>query len=288
MTNSMTGYAREDRETDFGPVQLELRSVNHRYLETNIRAPEELRPFEAAIRESLAAQLSRGKVDCNIKLQRKASAGEGIEVDAKQLAAVKDALAQISSDTQALAPASALELLRWPGVIKEQKLDVSPLAAEIQAMLSVAIEQLKLTRRQEGDRMAALIVERLKGISAIVQQLRGSRDQGLAALREKLLGRIEDLGAKADSDRIEQEIVIAAQKLDVDEELDRLDSHVTATYEALENDEPKGRRLDFLMQEFNREANTLGSKSASQATTEAAVNLKVLIEQMREQVQNIE
>ncbi len=288
MTNSMTGYAREDRETDFGPVQLELRSVNHRYLETNIRAPEELRPFESAIRESLAKHLSRGKVDCNIKLQRKAAPGDSIEVDAKQLAALKNALTQLDVGAENLEQMSALELLRWPGVIREQKLDVSPLAAEIQSMLLVAIEQLKLTRKQEGERMAALIDERLKGIANIVHSLRGSRDQSLTALRAKLLGRIADLGAKADPDRIEQEIVIAAQKLDVDEELDRLDSHVTAAYEALENDEPKGRRLDFLMQEFNREANTLGSKSASSATTEAAVDLKVLIEQMREQVQNIE
>jgi len=172
MTNSMTGYAREDRETDFGPVQLELRSVNHRYLETNIRAPEELRPFESAIRESLAQQLSRGKVDCNIKLQRKAAPNDSIEVDAKQLAALKSALIQIDAGAENLNQVSALELLRWPGVIREQKLDVSPLAAEIQSMLSVAIEQLKLTRKQEGERMAALIDERLKGISAIVASFR--------------------------------------------------------------------------------------------------------------------
>jgi len=275
MTNSMTGYAREERETEFGPVQLELRSVNHRYLESSIRAPEELRPFESAIRETLAKHISRGKVDCNIRLRQALIADDKIELDAKRLSVLKSALAQVADGSPDLGQVSALELLRWPGVMKENKMDVSPLAAE-------------LTRAQEGERMAALIDERLKGVSEIVLQLRGSRDQSLTALRAKLVGRIEELGAKPDNDRMEQEIVIAAQKLDVDEELDRLDSHVTAAYEALANAEPKGRRLDFLMQEFNREANTLGSKSASQATTEAAVDLKVLIEQMREQVQNIE
>jgi len=288
MTNSMTGYAREERETEFGPVQLELRSVNHRYLETSIRAPEELRPFEAAIRETLSQHLSRGKVDCNIRFHHKPATAGKIEVDDRQLASVKSALAKIGDATEEFAPVSSLELLRWPGVIKENKMDVSPLAAEIQSMLLTAIEQLKLTREQEGKRLAIMIEERLDGVSEIVKGLRGRSDQSLEALRAKLIGRIEQFAAKADQDRIEQEIVIAAQKLDVDEELDRLDSHVAAANEALSNDQPKGRRLDFLMQEFNREANTLGSKSASQANTDAAVDLKVLIEQMREQVQNIE
>lgn len=288
MTNSMTGYARIERETDFGPIQLELRSVNHRYLEPNIRAPEELRPFETAIRETLSEHLSRGKVDCNIRFHSKPGNGAAIEVDEKQLTAVSKALQQVQSIASSVTQPTALELLRWPGVVKESKLDVSPLAAELQEMLVGAIKELKHTRQQEGERLAVMLQERLDGIEKIVAQLRGGRDQSLDALRTKLKGRIEDLGAKPDTDRIEQEIVIAAQKLDVDEELDRLGSHITAAREAIENDAPKGRRLDFLMQEFNREANTLGSKSASQETTEAAVNLKVLIEQMREQVQNIE
>ena len=288
MTNSMTGYARIETETEFGPISLELRSVNHRYLETNIRAPEELRPFEAAIRETLIDQLSRGKVDCNIRFQSKPSAADKIEINAELVASVTEALQQIGELNSQAAHPNAIELLRWPGVIKEQKLDVTPLAGVLQDLLMSAITELKATRQQEGERLATMLTDRLTGIEEIVTSLRGGRDQSLQALREKLKTRIEDLGVKADTDRIEQEIVMAAQKLDVDEELDRLESHVTGTREALANDAPKGRRLDFLMQEFNREANTLGSKSASQATTEAAVNLKVLIEQMREQVQNIE
>ena len=288
MIRSMTAFARRETQGDWGSLTWELRSVNHRYLEPSLRLPEEFRAQENAMRERVQARLGRGKIECNLRYQPAAAAESEVVVNMALARAVIQACEQIEQAMSNAQRQSAIDVLRWPGVAQEAERDIEPVREAALALLDEALDELVESREREGARLKAIIEERAAGIGGIVADVRARRPEVMQGVREKLLGRIQDLGVEADPNRLEQELAIIAQKLDVDEELDRLDSHLKELAEALSRDEPVGRRLDFLMQEFNREANTLGSKSNDAQTTQAAVELKVLIEQMREQVQNIE
>lgn len=288
MTRSMTGYARVEKDTQQGQLTLELRAVNHRYLEINMRMPEELRQFEMALRERLQASLGRGKLECNVRFRSANSSATAVQVDENMAKSVLVACDQLHDWMQNAARMTPLDVLEWPGVVKESQLDIAPVGKQLLTLLDQAVDELVSMRGQEGERLEEMLTSRLTQISGLVINVRERRVDVIKAIREKLITRIAELDVAADEKRLEQELVFIAQKLDVSEELDRLDSHIKAVKQALEKEEPIGRRLDFLMQEFNREANTLGSKSADSETTQTAVELKVLIEQMREQVQNIE
>jgi uncharacterized protein (TIGR00255 family) len=289
MIHSMTGFASAEQQYDFGRLSWEIRSVNHRYFEFGFRVPEEFRVLEPEIRRILGAHLSRGKVDATLRYTP-AAAISSSKLNLNQELAGK--LLSLQKELQDLSGVEQepdlLSLLRWPGLVEEQAPDPQPLHKAALELLSKAAESLKAARSREGEQMSAAIHERLVGIEQWVAQIREWLPEIRAALRQKLLSRIEDLQQPLEPGRLEQEIAFLVQKMDVDEELDRLAAHVKETLLVLHRDDPVGRRLDFLMQEFNRESNTLSSKSADKRTTQASVELKVLIEQMREQVQNIE
>ncbi len=287
MTSSMTGFARAEHESASGKITIELRSVNHRYLDTTIRMPEILRKFENRVRDTLQKKIARGKLECNIRFSPEVNQ-ESIEFDEARAKTVIHSLEKISGLMQTPARLSAETVLQWPGVIGEEAPDEKILNASLDQALQGALETMLSMRKQEGDRLESIIVKRLDKLVSTVKSVRERRIEVITNVRKKLLDRLESLDVEADTGRLEQELAFIAQKLDVDEELDRLDSHVVATQETLQRNEAIGRRLDFIMQEFNREANTLSSKSSDAETTAAAVELKVLIEQMREQVQNIE
>ncbi len=288
MIYSMTGFARREERGPWGRLVWELRSVNHRYLEPNLRLPEEFRALEGVIRERIGAQLSRGKVDVSLRWDRSESSDVQLAVNELLVRQLRDAHARIGRILNVERELSPLDLMRWPGVIGEQEPEQGPLHAAALALLDQALAELRDNRRAEGERIAALISERARAVSEIVARVRARLPEVRAAMRARLDARLAEVSADPDIDRLEQELVYQAQRMDVDEELDRLESHVKELQDALQRNEPVGRRLDFLMQEFNREANTLGSKSQDVETTRASVDLKVLIEQMREQIQNIE
>jgi len=287
MTKSMTGFARIENESDVGHLAIELRAVNHRYLEISPRMPEELRSFEGQLRGVIQKQLARGKIDCNIRFKTARSEG-GLTLDEDLIQALLKTIDSVEHKMSNPARITALDFMGWPGVIKEDKPDQEATGKMLLTQLQSALNELIEMRKAEGQRLETLILDRLDQVADIVKKVQTRLPEVLEAMREKLLGRFNSLEIEADSGRLEQELAIIAQKLDVAEELDRLLSHIEATRETLSTDKPIGRKLDFLMQEFNREANTLSSKSADAETTQAAVDLKVLIEQMREQVQNIE
>jgi len=289
MIRSMTGFARVERQYEFGRLSWEMRSVNHRYLDFGLRLPEEFRPLEAAIRKCLGQYLSRGKIDATLRFfAAPGTAGSGLELNlalARELLSVHGEMARLASTDQ---QADISQLLKWPGLIEEKRPDPAPLQTAAMELLVEAAQDLQAGRGREGEQMANAIRERLAGVAALTASIRSWLPEIRAALAQRMLDRIGDLQQPLDPGRIEQEVALLSQKIDVDEELDRLDAHVEEVYRVLDLEEPVGRRLDFLMQEFNRESNTLSSKSIDQRTTQAAVDLKVLIEQMREQVQNVE
>jgi len=289
MIRSMTGFASIERQYEFGRLSWELRSVNHRYLEVGFRVPEEFRSLEPDIRRILGEFLNRGKIDANLRY----APAPGISSAKLNLNSVlAHRLLELHGELQTICglsqPPDLQALMRWPGLLEEQALDPLPLHEAALALLREAAGSLQAARAREGEQMDAAIRERLTGIENWIAQIRSWLPEIRQALRERLNSRVEELCQTLDSGRLEQEVAILAQKMDVDEELDRLAAHVRETLLALRRDDPVGRRLDFLMQEFNRESNTLSSKSVDQRTTQAAVELKVYIEQMREQVQNIE
>ncbi|PWK81884.1 YicC/YloC family endoribonuclease [Fulvimonas soli] len=286
MIRSMTAYASAESTSPAGALTCELRTVNHRYLELAPRLPDDLRAFEGVLRERVAARLSRGKVDLTVRLRGEAR-GDALQLDGTLLAR----LAELNLDLAARFPNLATqftELLRFPGVLRQAEVDAEAQQAALLAVLDRALDALAATREREGAKLAAILHEKLDAIERIVAQVRGWMPEIRAALRARLEARLAELKQPADPGRLEQELVLQITRSDVDEELDRLATHVAETRRVLGLAEPVGRRLDFLMQEFNREANTLGSKSVDARTTNAAVELKVLIEQMREQVQNLE
>lgn len=288
MLKSMTAFARVEENHAMGNFVWELRSINHRYLEVNFRLPEEVRSAEFELRKIIQSRLSRGKVDCTIRLRPTADSEVNLSINQKLL----DSLLQQARALQEQVPeATALnpvELLNWPGVTEQSQIDQAELNKLAKQLFDQALTALIEHRALEGGRMQELIVQRGSQLKELVQTVRQRRPEVLAAIRTKITSRIEDLQLDTDHNRLEQELVFITQKLDVEEELDRLDSHLQELDAVANNDQAVGRRLDFLMQELNREANTLSSKSADIITTQAAVDMKVLIEQMREQVQNIE
>ena len=289
MIHSMTGFASAEQQYNFGRLSWEIRSVNHRYFEFAFRVPEEFRVLEPEIRRILGVHLSRGKVDATLRYTpATAISSSNLNLNQK-LAGKLLALHQELQDLSGVEQEPDLQsLLRWPGLVEEQAPDPQPLHEAALELLSKAAKDLQAARRREGEPMSAAIRKRLAGIEQWVAQIREWLPEIRQALRQKLLSRVETLQQPLEPGRLEQEIAFLVQKMDVDEELDRLAAHVKETLLVLDRSDPVGRRLDFLMQEFNRESNTLSSKSVDQRTTQAAVELKVLIEQMREQIQNIE
>jgi uncharacterized protein (TIGR00255 family) len=290
MTRSMTGFSRTESSAPWGAVSWELRSVNHRYLEIALRLPEELRPLEARFRQQVGARLRRGKVDCTLRINWEAAGERELAVDLELAERVAEAASRIRARVGELALPGTMDLLRWPGVVREQERDLEPVAELAAGTLDRALEALDEARGREGERLAAALAERCEAIETLLVRVRSALPAIREALRKRLLERLGGLDLETDPQRLEQELAIQLGRIDVDEELDRLDSHIAEVRRILaaDDDEAQGRRLDFLMQEFNREANTLGSKSVDSETTRIAVELKVLIEQMREQVQNIE
>ena len=287
MVHSMTAFARNEQATAHGTLSWELRSVNHRYLEPHLRLPEAFRDLEGAVREALRQGLSRGKVECTLRFAEE-SAGKPLQVDADRARQLIAAAEQVAALIQQPAPLNPLEVLAWPGVLVADSADPQALNAAALKLFDQAMGELKAGRAREGAELAKLLNERLDSILDEVAALRELVPQMLAGQRAKIETRFAEMQAELDQQRLEQELVLLAQKSDVAEELDRLSTHVSEVRRVLKAGGAAGRRLDFLMQELNREANTLGSKAFDTRSTQAAVNLKVLIEQMREQVQNIE
>jgi uncharacterized protein (TIGR00255 family) len=289
MIRSMTGFARRERQGPWGTLACEIRSVNHRYLELSLRLPEDLRTLEGDARQTVSAALRRGKVDVGLYLRGQPVQAGTLEINR----ALIDQLARTARDVTGIADASLaavspLDLLRWPGVIREPEKDLQPVQAAALDLLHETVRELNESRAREGGRLREMLLGRCQSLQQTVEQLRARLPEIAARIRERVGERVAQLGGSVDPARLEQELVLLAYKMDFVEELDRLGSHITETLQVLDAKEPAGRRLDFLMQEFNREANTLSSKSQDADTTRAAVDMKVLIEQMREQVQNIE
>ena len=288
MLKSMTGFARCERTTAGAVLAWELRGVNHRYLEVGLRVPEELRSFETEFRQAIAASARRGKVDATLYL-RPASAGpREFELEDKLLDRLVESALLVQRRLGAAGTIDAVDLLRWPGVVRERERDTAPLAAAAQGLLAEALMAFQASRANEGERIAEMLSTRARAVQRITRQVVARLPEVHARIRARLQERLAALTGEGNPERLEQEIAMLLQKMDVAEELDRLQSHVEEMTNALAAEEAVGRKLDFLMQEFNREANTLSSKSQDVETTRSAVELKVLIEQMREQIQNVE
>ncbi len=288
MVLSMTSFARRECETELGSLRWELRSVNHRYLDITPRLPEELRQIEPLVRERVGRRLGRGKVECALRYQPSASQAREFDVDQATVLRLADALQDLAALVPDPAPVDRLEILRWPGVMQAPEIDLGPLQEAALELLDQALEEMVASRAREGEKLRAMIEQRLDAIEKLVARVREKLPELRDLLRQRLVQRLGELAESLEPGRLEQEIVLQAQKMDVDEEIDRLGAHVEEVRRVLGRDEPIGRRLDFLMQELNREANTLASKSVDAEVTRISVDLKVLIEQIREQVQNIE
>lgn len=289
MIRSMTAFARQEAQADWGTLTCEIRTVNHRYLEPSFRLPDVLRELENGFREQLRKRLGRGKVDVGMRLQPAGQSDAAVpEISEERLAALKAALDRVRQTVDDTAPVDPLDVLRWPGVMATAEPDLEPVKAAAGQLFERTIVDLIAAREREGERLRPLFDQRLQEMSAGVARVRASMPEILAAQEAHLRGRFRAAQIDVDSERLAQEMVILAQKCDVAEELDRLEAHISEVDETLLRDEAIGRRLDFLMQELNREANTLSSKSIDATVTRTAVDFKVLIEQMREQVQNVE
>ncbi|MEW8541119.1 MAG: YicC/YloC family endoribonuclease [Candidatus Thiodiazotropha endolucinida] len=288
MISSMTAFAREEYRGDLGILSWEIRSVNHRYLEMFLRLPEELRVLEPMIREHINARLGRGKLDVSLKFKPGGVAEAGLSVNQRMVHQLVNAERQIADLTDLNESLRSGDLLRWPGVLEENEQDLTPVKQQAMALLETTIDSLIDNRLREGDRLGEIIRQRCGSLKLQVEQVRDLMPEVLDGFRNRISERLSEVLDEMDETRLEQEMVILAQRLDVDEEMDRLETHLDEVERVLAADEPIGRRLDFLMQELNREANTLTSKSTSVDVTRAAVEMKVLIEQMREQIQNIE
>jgi uncharacterized protein (TIGR00255 family) len=287
MIRSMTAYASAETTGPAGTLSCELRTVNHRYLELSPRLPDELRGFESLLRERIAAKLSRGKLDITVRLRGNDARSDSLNIND----ALVSKLAELALSMRTRFPQMRVELtdlLRFPGVMQQAEIDPEAQQAALFDVLDRALDALTATREREGEKLGEILRDKLDNIERVVADVRSWMPEIRAALRTRLEGRLADIKQPIEPGRLEQELVMQITRTDVDEELDRLSTHISETRRVLGLKEPVGRRLDFLMQEFNREANTLGSKSVDTRSTNAAVELKVLIEQMREQVQNIE
>lgn len=288
MMLSMTAFSRQQLNQDGGDLTWEIRSVNHRYLEVSLRLPEQFRNLENRLRENLRSKLSRGKVECQLRYQPTATQTFEIDLNEDIIRQLVTANTKIENLIGKSSPLSSIDILRWPGVIQEQQSDSSQLEQQAFELFDAALVDLIANRQREGNELKKFLEQRLTGIADIVTDIRSKMPIILQAQHEALTQKLKDLQVDLDPARMEQEVAILAQKADVDEELDRLDSHLKEVSRVIATNGAKGRRLDFLMQELNREANTLSSKSVVADTTLNAVELKVLIEQMREQIQNVE
>ncbi len=286
MTASMTAFARLEDSGKWGRAIWEIRTVNHRYLDMSIRLPEELRLLEIAIREQISAKIKRGKVDCNLRY-------ETDETDIGKLpvnTSFAEKLIQTAESLSIKSPASLnpLDILRWPGVIERDSMDIESLGIQLLAVLDKTLQLLVESRQREGEKLRTMLLDRCELAFAQVHEIRDKLPEITVKIRERYIKKANDLQIELDQERLEQEMLILAQKMDIAEELDRLGTHIEEVKRVLNQHIPVGRRLDFLMQEMNREANTLGSKAANVDMSNVSVELKVLIEQMREQIQNIE
>jgi len=288
VTRSMTAFARHEEQTELGSLSWEIRSVNHRYLEVSFRLEESFRPFEMAMRKLISDTLSRGKVEVALRYRAPEQTQSALQTNVDLAKAVMENYQQLASFTDSAAPIDILRVMQWPGVIQTESLDQDALQATVLESLKHALADLVATREREGAALEQMIIQRCEQINDIAEQTKTRLPEIVASHRQKLSDRIAELEVNLEPERLEQEMVLLAQKADVAEEIDRLQNHVNEVKHTLKRDEPIGRRLDFLMQELNREANTLGSKSIDTDTTRYSVDLKVLIEQMREQIQNIE
>ncbi len=287
MISSMTGFARLERSGDFGTLVCEIRSVNHRFLDASVRLPDSCRALESELRAALSKEVRRGKVDCTI--QHRAPVAAALQVDETALAALLERSRKLAAQLPGnQGQVNVLELLRWPGVVREETVDADALTAAVQEIFAAAAAGLSAARSREGARLSELIVQRCDALTVLIAQVRARLPEVLARVRARMEERLAELGGELNQERIEQEIVLLLHRLDVAEELDRLTGHIEEARRTLSAPEAAGRRLDFLLQEFNREANTLSSKSQDLETTRIAVEMKVAIEQMREQVQNLE
>jgi len=288
MVRSMTAFARQTVESDLGTLTLELKSVNHRFSEVSLRLPEELRPVEAKIRDKIGQVVKRGKIDANIRYQAPATQVSGLEVDQSLV----KSLTAVSKDVETILPGITsfrmIDVLKWPGVLKAPEVDVEQLVATTMALLDDGLKELKETREREGEKLKQLLQERCDAMAVEVAKVQQRIPVAIEAMRQRIKVKLTEWQAELDDTRLEQEVVFLCNKSDVAEEMDRLQAHIEEVIRVLDEKKPIGRRLDFLMQELNREANTLASKSPDTEMTRASVELKVLIEQMREQVQNIE
>ena len=287
MIASMTGFARREVTGAWGSLVCELRSVNHRFLEPGFRLPDELRSAEPEFRQQLTRELKRGKVDCTISYRRVQGAETSLEVDGQALerllARVRDISKTLPEHT-----VNVLDVLRWPGVLRDDSDAGEEVVAAALALFATTLTELSAARSREGGRLRGLLETRCVGLEGLVANVRTRLPEVHARIRARLDERLAELQANVDRDRLEQELALLLQRLDVDEELDRLTGHIVEIRRVINGSEAAGRRLDFLMQELNREANTLSSKSQDLETTRSAVDMKVIIEQMREQVQNVE
>ena len=288
MTHSMTAFSRQQADSEWGSLTWEIRSVNHRYLEVSIRLPENFRGLESSLREKLRQKLKRGKVDCQLHFQKFESGTSELHIDKELVTNLLNAGAQVHKFIKTDPQLNTIDILKWPGVITDQRIDTGVFEEQVTQLFDQTLDGLISARKREGGALQLQVSDRIESIKKIVFSIKSKMPDIIFNQRQALLNRLIELKAELDPMRIEQEIVLLAQKADVDEELDRLDSHLHEVERIIESTGQKGRRLDFLMQELNREANTLSSKSVVAETTLNAVELKVLIEQMREQIQNIE
>lgn len=288
MIRSMTGFAAAEREFAGGMLVIELRSVNHRYLELQLKLDEQLRAFEPLVRELVAARLGRGKVECRMSLIQRQDSSEQNELNQTVLQRLKQLSADIQQHFPQSQPLRVVEILHWPGVLMQQGIGQEALTAEIKAGLQQVLQDMNDARAREGARLQAMILERLQGMEKIVSRVKPLLPLQIKAYEEKLSAKLKEAAATISDERLGQEMTLFMQRIDVDEELTRLGAHIEEVRRILSEDTAVGKRLDFLMQELNREANTLGSKSVSIEVSRASMELKVLIEQMREQIQNIE
>lgn len=288
MICSMTGYAVKTRDLERGTLQLELKSVNSRYLDFHFRVAEELRAMEIPVRELLAARLSRGKIECRLSFNASAARGEQLKINGDLLNSLRELGAKVRETLPDAAPLSVNEVLRWPGMFGEQGMDFAALGPEVLALAREALEDFTATRAREGAKLSAMITERVTAMRAIVRDVAPRIPEVQAAFMEKLRQRLTDALGNASDDRVLQEVAVFATRIDVAEELTRLNTHLDEVERILKAGGACGKRLDFLMQELNREANTLASKSAVTEVSQAAMELKLMIEQMREQIQNLE
>lgn len=288
MIHSMTAYGRVENSEGQNSISCEIRSVNHRYSEISIRLPEELRPLEQKIRDHISGKIKRGKIECNIRIEKHNAYDEALSINQDLLKNIIEASKRINSDLSTSAPLDSLDLLRWPGVLEKSTLDVKEIDKLLFPLVNEAIDIVIDTRQREGEKIKKMLTDRCTKIKEIINNVQKQIPDILKNYRKKLTQRVQEISDEIDNDRLEQELLFLSQKADIEEEIDRLGAHVDEVVRVIDRKEPVGRRLDFLMQEMNRESNTLGSKSNHIYTSNASVELKVVIEQMREQIQNIE